>query len=57
MFLLVAQYFLGRTVPSLPAIIGRRGLPRGKLQDFLDRVPARTSSGWRAPSIRATTGG
>jgi hypothetical protein len=38
MFLLVAQYFLGRPVPSLPDVVGRRGLPRGKLQDFLARI-------------------
>ena len=35
MFLLVVQYFLGREVPTLPYIVARRGLPRGKLQDFL----------------------
>jgi len=38
MFLLVVQYFLGRPVPSLPDIVGRRGLPRGKLQDLLKRI-------------------
>jgi hypothetical protein len=38
MFLLVVQYFLGRPVPSLPDFVGRRGLPRGKLQDFLGRA-------------------
>ena len=38
MFLLVIQYFLGRPAPSLPAFIGRRGLSRGKLQDFLGRA-------------------
>jgi hypothetical protein len=38
MFLLVIQYFLGRPVPSLPNVVGRRGLPRGRLQDFLARV-------------------
>ena len=38
MFLLVVQYFLGRPVPSLPALVGRRGLPRAKLQDVLARV-------------------
>jgi hypothetical protein len=37
MFLLVIQYFLGRPAPSLPDFIGRRGLPRGKLQDVLVR--------------------
>ena len=38
MFLLVVQYFLGRPVPSLPAVVGRRGLPRARLQDVLARV-------------------
>jgi hypothetical protein len=38
MFLLAIQYFLGRPSPSLPAFIGRRGLARGKLQDFLVRA-------------------
>ena len=38
MFLLAIQYFLGRSAPSLPAFIGRRGLSRGKLQDFLTRA-------------------
>ena len=37
MFLLAIQYFMGRPSPSLPAFIGRRGLSRGKLQDFLRR--------------------
>ena len=38
MFLLAIQYYLGRPSPSLPAFIGRRGLSRGKLQDFLARA-------------------
>jgi hypothetical protein len=38
MFLLVLQYFLGRPVPSLPDVVGRRGLKRGHLQDFLARA-------------------
>ncbi|MFI4999970.1 MAG: exopolysaccharide biosynthesis protein [Reyranellales bacterium] len=38
MFLLVLQYFLGRPTPSLPDFVGRRGLSRGKLQDFLARA-------------------
>jgi len=38
MFLLVIQYFLGRPAPSLPDFIGRRGFPRGKLQDVLFRA-------------------
>ena len=41
MFLLAIQYFLGRPSPSLPAFIGRRGLSRGKLQDFLSRARGR----------------
>jgi hypothetical protein len=41
MFLLAIQYFLGRHSPSLPAFIGRRGLPRGRLQDFLGRARGR----------------
>lgn len=35
MLLLIGQYFLGHEVPSLPDFVGRRGLPRGRLQDFL----------------------
>jgi hypothetical protein len=35
MVLLVVQYFLRRPAPWLPELVGRRGLPRGKLQDFL----------------------
>ena len=38
MFLLVMQYFLGRPVPSLPNVIARCGLSRGKLQDSLARI-------------------
>jgi hypothetical protein len=38
MFLLVMQYFLGQPVPSLPNVIARRGLSRGKLQDSLVRI-------------------
>src|SRR5260221_5435828 len=41
MFLLAVQYFLGRSSPSLPAFIGRRGFSRGKLQDFLGRARGR----------------
>jgi hypothetical protein len=36
MLLLVAQYFLGHQTPSLPTFVEQRGLPRGKLQDFLN---------------------
>ena len=38
MLYVLAQYFGGHPVPCLPATIGRRGLPRGKLQDFLNRA-------------------
>jgi hypothetical protein len=38
MLLLVAQYFMGRPSPSLPDFIGKRGLDRGRLQDFLGRA-------------------
>ncbi len=38
MLLLLAQFFAGRLVPSLPAMIGRRGLHRGRLQGFLGRA-------------------
>jgi hypothetical protein len=41
MFLLAIQYFLGRPSPSLPALIGRHGLSRGRLQDFLGRARGR----------------
>ncbi len=37
MVFLLAQFFAGREVPRLPALVGRRGLPRGKLQVFLAR--------------------
>jgi hypothetical protein len=35
MVFLLVQFFSGRTVPSLPPFIGRRGLRRGSLQRFL----------------------
>ena len=38
MLLLIGQYFLGQTVPTLPDFVGRRGLPRGRLQDGLSRI-------------------
>ena len=38
MLFLLVQFFAGRPVPSLPRLIGRRGLRRGGLQDFLDRA-------------------
>lgn len=37
MLILLGQYLTGRAVPSLPRFIGTRGLPRGRLQDFLER--------------------
>ena len=37
MVFLLVQFFAGREVPNLPALIGRRGLRRGKLQGFLGR--------------------
>jgi hypothetical protein len=41
MVLVVAQAFLGRTAPWLPARVARRALPRGRLQDFLARMRPR----------------
>lgn len=38
MVLLLLQYFAGRPSPVLPKSVGRRGMPRGKLQDFLQRA-------------------
>jgi hypothetical protein len=38
MVLVVAQAYLGRTTPRLPEYLGRRSLPRGRLQDFLVRM-------------------
>ena len=38
MTLLAVQYFLRHPTPSVPDFVGRRGLPRGKLQDFLGRA-------------------
>jgi hypothetical protein len=51
MLLLLAQYFAGRAVPSLPRVIGRRGLSRGKLQDFLGR--ARRYIRWLENAVHA----
>jgi hypothetical protein len=51
MLYLLAQYFAGRPVPSLPLMIGKRGLPRGKLQDFLDR--ARRFIRWLENTVHA----
>jgi hypothetical protein len=41
MVLIVAQAYLGRSSPCLPDSIGRRALPRGRLQDFLARIRPR----------------
>lgn len=38
MLFLLVQFFTGRPVASLPGFIGRRGLPRGKLQNCLSRT-------------------
>lgn len=35
MVFLLVQFLAGREVPKLPALVGRRGLQRGKLQAFL----------------------
>ena len=41
MVLVVAQAFLGRTTPWLPVSVASRALPRGRLQDFVDRLRPR----------------
>ena len=51
MVFLLVQFFAGRTVPSLPPFIGRRGLDRGKLQRFLDR--ARNTIRWLENTVHA----
>lgn len=51
MLYLLAQYFAGRPVPSLPHMIGKRGLPRGKLQHFLHR--ARRFIQWLENTVHA----
>jgi hypothetical protein len=38
MLFLLGQCFAGKPVPSLPGFLGRKGLPRGKLHDLLDRI-------------------
>lgn len=55
MVYLMAQFFAGRPVPSLPAFIGRRGIHRGKLQRFLDRT--RRFLGWLEQTIHARAEG
>lgn len=51
MVFLLAQYFAGRPVPTLPSFVGRRGLSRGHLQRFLDRT--RRFLGWLERTIHA----
>lgn len=51
MLLLLIQFFAGRTVPALPGKIGRRGLPRGKLQTCLTR--ARRTIRWLEETVHA----
>ena len=51
MLYVLGQYFAGHPVPSLPDAIGRRGLPRGKLQDFLNR--ARRFIRWLETTVHA----
>jgi hypothetical protein len=51
MLILLFQMFAGRPVPSLPRLIGRRGLRRGRLQDFLDR--ARPPIRWLERAVHA----
>ena len=50
MALLAAQHFLRRPSPLLPDFIGRHGLSRGRLQDFLAR--ARRPIEWLESAIR-----
>jgi hypothetical protein len=51
MLLLLVQFFTGRPVASLPGFIGRRGLDRGKLQNFLGR--ARRFIRWLEDTVHA----
>jgi len=51
MIFLLMQFFAGRPVPSLPSYIGRRGLPRGKLQRFLERARSRIQ--WLENTVHA----
>jgi hypothetical protein len=51
MIFLLVQFFAGRPVPSLPYFVGRRGLKRGRLQDFLGR--ARRSIVWLENAVHA----
>jgi len=49
MVFLLVQFFAGREVPKLPAVIGRRGLRRSKLQVFLDH--SRRSIRWLEDTV------
>lgn len=51
MVFLMVQFFAGREVPRLPALVGRRGLQRGKLQTFLGR--ARRCIRWLEETVHA----
>jgi hypothetical protein len=51
MLLLLVQFFTGRPVAALPAFVGRRGLPRAKLQNFLGR--ARRYIRWLEDTVHA----
>lgn len=51
MLFVLTQFFAGRPVPSLPKMIGRRGLSRGKLQNFLSR--ARRYIRWLEDAVHA----
>lgn len=51
MVFLLVQFFAGRTVPTLPPFVGRRGLQRGRLQRFLDR--ARGTIRWLENTVHA----
>jgi len=51
MLFVLTQFFAGRPVPSLPRMIGRRGLSRGKLQNFLGR--ARRYIRWLEDTVHA----
>ena len=51
MVFLLVQFFAGREVPRLPALVSRRGLQRGKLQTFLGR--ARRFIQWLEETVHA----
>jgi len=36
--ILIGQMLMGYEVPTLPALIARKSMPRGRLQDFLERA-------------------